>query len=195
MSSEIKDYVSNCSVCNAIQPSQVKEPLLAHEIPQRPWNKVATDLFSINSDNFVVIVDYCSNFVEVEQQLPDQSFKPWRWHLDVMAYRIVWYPTMGRRLPQQNFKSLQNSRSLIILPLPHITLNLMAKPSVLLRFIRHLWRRPNLLNLTYTWHCSINFCNTQTKPTNLSPAQRLFGRRTQTQLPQIRALLTPETLR
>ena len=52
MSSEIKDYVSNCSVCN---------------ITQHPWSKVATDLFSINGDNFVVIVDYYSNFIEVEQ--------------------------------------------------------------------------------------------------------------------------------
>ena len=36
MSSEIKDYVSNCSVCNAVQPSQAREPLIVHEIPKRP---------------------------------------------------------------------------------------------------------------------------------------------------------------
>jgi len=30
---EVKDLVSNCSVCNAVQPSQAREPLLAHEIP------------------------------------------------------------------------------------------------------------------------------------------------------------------
>ena len=67
MTSEVKDYVSNCSVCNTVQPSQAREPLLEHEIPQRPWSKVATDLFSINGNNFVVVVDYCSNFIEVEQ--------------------------------------------------------------------------------------------------------------------------------
>ena len=67
MSSEIKDYVSNCSICNTIQPSQAREPLVGHKIPTRPWSKVATDLFVYNGDNFVVIVDYYSNFIEVER--------------------------------------------------------------------------------------------------------------------------------
>ena len=67
MSSEIKDYVSNCSVCNAVQPSQAREPLIVHEIPKQPWGKVATDLFSFNGENHVVIVDYYSNFIELER--------------------------------------------------------------------------------------------------------------------------------
>ena len=67
MSSEIKDYVSNCSVCAAVQPSQAREPLITHEIPKLPWSKVGTDLFTFNGDNFIVIVDYYSNFIEVEQ--------------------------------------------------------------------------------------------------------------------------------
>ena len=67
MSSEIKDYVSNCSVCNTIQPSQAREPLIVHEIPTRPWSKVATDLSVYNRDNFVVIIYYYSNFIEVER--------------------------------------------------------------------------------------------------------------------------------
>lgn len=39
----------------------------------------------------------------------------------------------------------------------------------------------------------LNHRNTPTEPTNLSPAQRLFGRRTQTLLPLSAALLKPET--
>ena len=40
---------------------------MVHEIPKRPWSKVATDLFSFNGENYVVIVDYYSNFTELEQ--------------------------------------------------------------------------------------------------------------------------------
>ena len=54
--------MSNRSVCDAVQPSQAREPLLAQEILQKPWSKVATDLFSINGDNLVVVVDYYSSF-------------------------------------------------------------------------------------------------------------------------------------
>ena len=39
----------------------------------------------------------------------------------------------------------------------------------------------------------LNHRNTPTKPTNLSPKQQLFGRRTRTQLPLTTALLIPET--
>ena len=44
-----------------------RTPGVGHEIPTRPWSKVATDLFVYNGDNFVVIVDYYSNFIEVER--------------------------------------------------------------------------------------------------------------------------------
>ena len=67
LNSEIKDYVSNCSACNTLQPSQTREPLIVHEIPERPWSKVATNLFSFNGDNFLVIVDYFSNYIEMEK--------------------------------------------------------------------------------------------------------------------------------
>ena len=40
---------------------------MVHEIPKRPWSKVATDLFIFNEDNYIVIVDYYSNFIELEQ--------------------------------------------------------------------------------------------------------------------------------
>ena len=37
-----------------------------HELPDRPWNKVETDLFTYNGDNYTVIVDYYSNFIELD---------------------------------------------------------------------------------------------------------------------------------
>ena len=44
-----------------------KEPLICHEVPVRPWQNVATNLFSWNTDNYVVVVDYYSRFYEVER--------------------------------------------------------------------------------------------------------------------------------
>ena len=45
---------------------QCREPLTSYEIPQRPWSKVATDLFTLSGEHFVVIVDYYSNFIKLE---------------------------------------------------------------------------------------------------------------------------------
>ena len=67
MSADIERIVSQCSVCAERQPSNAKEPLSSHEIPSRPWQKVATDLFQWNGNNYMVTVDYYSRFFEIDQ--------------------------------------------------------------------------------------------------------------------------------
>ena len=38
---------SDCAVCMSYQPNQQKEPMISHEIPTRPWEKVGCDLFDL----------------------------------------------------------------------------------------------------------------------------------------------------
>ena len=67
INAEIKDYVSNCSDCNTLRPSQCQEPLNTYKVPERPWATVATDIFSHKGDTFIVVVDYYSNFIEMKR--------------------------------------------------------------------------------------------------------------------------------
>ena len=39
---------------------------MSHDVPDRPWAKVSTDLFSIGEDQYLVTVCYTSNFWEVD---------------------------------------------------------------------------------------------------------------------------------
>jgi transposase InsO family protein len=66
MSSKVKELVSKCSVCNMYQPKQCKEPLLSRDSPALPWSKVGVDLFIYENRNYVITVDYFSNFFEVD---------------------------------------------------------------------------------------------------------------------------------
>ena len=43
MNDELKDFIFKCNVCNSFKPQQPQEPLMPHEIPTRPWQKVGTD--------------------------------------------------------------------------------------------------------------------------------------------------------
>ena len=43
------------------------QPLKSHKVPDRPWSKVAADLFTVNGKNYITLVDYFSDFVEVEE--------------------------------------------------------------------------------------------------------------------------------
>ena len=52
MSSQIKEAVSNCSLCAEYQTAQPKEPLITPELPSRPWSIVAQDLYSFQGNNF-----------------------------------------------------------------------------------------------------------------------------------------------
>ena len=36
-----------------------------HEIPEKPWRKIGADLFTLFGKNFLVVVDYTSNYPEV----------------------------------------------------------------------------------------------------------------------------------
>ena len=67
MNGQIENVVSNCPTCSMYQRSNMKEPLLCHEVPSHPWAKVGADLCELNGKTYLVLVDYYSGFIEVNQ--------------------------------------------------------------------------------------------------------------------------------
>ena len=65
MSAAIERMAAKCSICFKHQRENQKEPLLPHEVPQRPWQKLGTDIFELNSNSYLVIVDYYSKYTEL----------------------------------------------------------------------------------------------------------------------------------
>ena len=64
MADQIKDEVQNCEVCNDFLARQQKESLMTHKIPETPWSKVCQDLFTLGDENYLVTVDYYSDYFE-----------------------------------------------------------------------------------------------------------------------------------
>ena len=44
---------------------QAKEPLIPIQPAKRPWQRIGADLFQHEDQNFLIIVDYFSNYPEV----------------------------------------------------------------------------------------------------------------------------------
>ena len=65
MNAEIEDYISKYSVCLQHRSRQQKESLISHDIPVGPWEKVGSDLFHCLGQNYLLLVDYYSNFPEI----------------------------------------------------------------------------------------------------------------------------------
>ena len=53
MNAKITDYIQKCDVCMSLQKNQTKEPLICHEPTSRPWEKVATDIFTLDDKNYL----------------------------------------------------------------------------------------------------------------------------------------------
>ena len=67
MNADMKDYISRCERCRNFEISNQKETLMPHELPSRPWEKVGADLFSLDGRDYLITVDYLSNFWEVDR--------------------------------------------------------------------------------------------------------------------------------
>ena len=65
MQHDVRNAVLTCQVCAEFQPNNSSMPMQSHEIPDRPWSRVATDLFSLKSKDYIVLVDYYSDYIEV----------------------------------------------------------------------------------------------------------------------------------
>ena len=59
---DIEKLVKSCEVCQTHQAGNQKEPLEPHEIPSSPWTKLATDLFMLDGENYLLITDYYSKY-------------------------------------------------------------------------------------------------------------------------------------
>ena len=67
MTGEIKDLVAGCPACNEFRPTQADEPLMTHEVPTRPWSKIGVDMCTVESEDFLIMVDYYSDYWEVDR--------------------------------------------------------------------------------------------------------------------------------
>ena len=66
MSSQIKSVVQNCRQCKINSPAPV-EPLNPSTFPERAWSRVGADLFEFRKQNYLLVVDYYSRYIEVRR--------------------------------------------------------------------------------------------------------------------------------
>ena len=62
MTSDLKEYISTCEICSKYQTNNQPETLMPHDLPERPWEKVEIDLFTLQNHDYLITVDYFSNF-------------------------------------------------------------------------------------------------------------------------------------
>ena len=166
-----------------------KEPLLTSPLPSRPWQKVAADLFELNKAQYLIVVDYFSRYPEVVKLNSTTSISIINILKSIFARHGI--PSQlitdnGPQFSSHTFKEFSSTYSF-----QHVTSsprypqsNGMAERAV--------GTAKRLLQCAQDPHMALlSFRATPLPWCSLSPAELLFGRKINTDLPQSNSQLTP----
>ena len=65
MTKDIQNKIKNCTICLKYQNINRSEPIMNRNLPTRPWETVAADLFYLDGVNYLLVVDYYSKYPEL----------------------------------------------------------------------------------------------------------------------------------
>ncbi len=136
MSKELKEYIRKCDICMAHRAIPGKESLKQHDFVARPWSQVGADLCHLQGRTLLVLGDYYSNFIEVENisKITTQGVSK---GLKIMFSRYgvpnELVTDNGPQFSLQILHSFPNRGVLIMSPHHHISHNPTVKQKMLLR--------------------------------------------------------------
>ena len=65
ISTDIKNLIEKCDICQKFGHSLRKEPMIPHPVPTLPWQDVGMDIFQMNSAYYLLMIDYFSKYAEI----------------------------------------------------------------------------------------------------------------------------------
>ena len=63
---EVRQLAEQCETCQRRKPQNQKETLIQHDNGNGPWHKIGADLCEIDGVNYLIVVDYFTNYIEIE---------------------------------------------------------------------------------------------------------------------------------
>ena len=66
MSADVRNYVETCRVCASMPVKLTPEPVITNDVPDRPWQRVGSDIMTFGSRNYLITTDCHSSFFEID---------------------------------------------------------------------------------------------------------------------------------
>ena len=194
LNKQIEDLVSKCSTCQTYRAQQQKEPMLSTQVPKLPWEMASSDLFEFEDDDYIVIADHFSGYLEVEKLDSLSTVSVITKLKNVFSTHGIpqlLYHDPGTQYTSHEFKDFGDKWG--FKPIPYSATysqaNGMAEKHVQIakNIIKKAKKDGHDLQLAL-----LDYRNTPRDPVLGSPVQRCMGRRTRTRLPTSNALLVPK---
>ena len=195
MTKELTDYIQQCETCNTYSAEQQRQPLIPHEIPERLWQKVACDIFTLQGKDYLCTVDYYSGFFEVnklEKKDAKQIIKKLKRHFASHGIPLELVSDNGPPYNSQEFVNFANEYEFELRKSSPTYPQSNGRAENAVKTAKQLLKEA--ISSGNDFYLSLlDWRNTPTEGLDSSPAQRIFGRRTHTSLPTTSNLLKPKT--
>jgi len=196
MTADIKNYVSTCEACREFERGQVKETMMSPETPNRPWQRVAADLFELEGKTYLVTSDYYSDFFELDHLRSPSS---------VCVIRKLKAHFARHGIPEQlvtdngsQFTSCDFLKFAKDWDFEHLTSSPYhsqgnGKAESAVKEAKKILRKCKSSG-SDAFLALLDHRNTPSAGIQISPAQRLFNRRARSLLPMTANLLAPQAV-
>ena len=193
MNQEITDYVKQCDICNTFANQQLREPLIVHDVPQRPWQKVGCDLFTIEQKDYMCTVDYYSGYFEVdrlEKKTASAVIKRLKRHFSNHGIPNLLQTDNGPPFNSTEFREFAMTYEFELVTSSPNYPQSNGRVENAVKTAKQLMKKSKEAGTDF-YLALLDWRNTPSEGVGSSPVQRLYGRRTRTLLPTTPSLLEP----
>lgn len=198
--SHINDKIARCSTCLKYAPKQQNPPMLSHDVPKSPFERVSIDICElvINEKNrkFLITVDHYSDYFEIDE-LKDMKSKTiidiCRRNFSRHGIPIVCVSDNGTNLVSNEFKKFADEWEFTIkTSSPHHQQG-NGKTEAAVSIAKLLIKKS--IESGGDFYKNLLQLRNMSNKNEFSPAQRLFARRTRCSVPTISKMLLPQVPR
>ena len=188
--------IEACEVCRQYETSPQKETLMSHELATRPWEKIGVDIFDFDDENFLITVDYFSNYWEVDKLISLTSAQvililKLKSHFARFGIPDKLVSDNGTQFSSTEFASFSKKWEFEHLTSSPHNSKANGKVESAVKTAKRILRKC-LASGIDPYLGILEYRNTPTQGISSSPVQRLMNRRTKTLIPTADSLLQPK---
>ena len=192
MNQEITDNIEHCDTCNVYTSHPQREPLIVH-VPERPWQKVGCDIFTLDEKDYLCTVDYYSGYFEIdhlERMTGRATITRLKRYFSNHGINNLFQSDNGPPFYSQEFRDATAAYEFeLVTSSPNYPQSNGCIENAV-KTAKQLMKKSKQAGTDF-YLGLLDWRNTPTEVVGCSPVQRLCGRRPRTLLPTATSLLKP----